>query len=504
LKDVDIVVARDAVRNVTVIRAANESGKTTMLVGLQWGLFGDVCLPEKGRSFRLHPLDTSMEPGTRVEISVSVDYEVPGKPGPKTYRVVRSAVESVSGEAFTRESTTVQLYLLTREGANSLEHPEAYLRPHLPLELREILFTDGDRALSFIEGTRGEQSRRVEGAIRSLLGLNVVEDAIKHVGTVSSQLNRKVKTVGGGHDLSGKGDRLVALKEELIDREKRKTNLHKEVLNLEDLARDADQRLRNALRGGNRDEIAAELERLSKSWDKAEKTVLQASREQADLFRSETLAKQLLQPAIEQAKNVLDSLHEQGKIPNQTIPVLEDRLEQANCICGESLDVRQSEGRQRREHIKQLIEASKNSDALQEVVTALYYGARGLMAPTTENGWIGEYSTVYERRQNAISNLADLGKRSKVLEKKISDLPNIDIRQLQEQRDVFYKDHLTAARKEVELEAEIRSKKETIADLQQSMEILLNADVKGRQLKAELDVASDLESILSASLTIPE
>ena len=103
LKDVDIVFARDAVRNVTVIRAANESGKTTMLVGLQWGLFGDVCLPERGRSFRLHPLDTSMEPGTRVEISVSVDYEVPGKPGPKTYRVVRSAVESVSGKAFTRE-----------------------------------------------------------------------------------------------------------------------------------------------------------------------------------------------------------------------------------------------------------------------------------------------------------------------------------------------------------------------------------------------------------------
>ena len=39
------------------------------------------------------------------------------------------------------------------------DNPEAHIRPHMPKELREVFFTDGDRALSFIEGSKGTKWR---------------------------------------------------------------------------------------------------------------------------------------------------------------------------------------------------------------------------------------------------------------------------------------------------------------------------------------------------------
>ena len=89
LKDVDIEFSTDPRRNVTVFRAANESGKTTMLTALQWGIFGDVGLPQGGRGYRLHPIDAPTRQGTRIDISVSIDYEVTGKTGPRQYRLIR-------------------------------------------------------------------------------------------------------------------------------------------------------------------------------------------------------------------------------------------------------------------------------------------------------------------------------------------------------------------------------------------------------------------------------
>ena len=45
LDGVDFEFSNDPDKNITVIRAANESGKTTMLTALQWCLFGEDAVP---------------------------------------------------------------------------------------------------------------------------------------------------------------------------------------------------------------------------------------------------------------------------------------------------------------------------------------------------------------------------------------------------------------------------------------------------------------------------
>jgi len=501
LKEIDIEFSADADRNITVIRAANESGKTTMLTALQWGLFGDIALPNRGQEYRLHPLDTPTARGTRVEISVTIDYEVNSKQGPKQYRIIRSAIEEVAGETWERQNTALRLYRLTREGADPLDNPEVHIHSHMPLELREVFFTDGDRALSFIQGSRGEQMKRVEGAIRSLLGLSVVEEAQKHVRQVGADLNKRVKTETGlKNELSAISSRISAIGEELPNLENELQQAMAEALRLEDLERAADRQLTEALRNGNRDELAKERERVRLAWRQAENDTKQAGRDHANLFKSQSLARQLLVSAIKKSKGILDGLHDRGKIPNQTIPVLEERLTQTACICGESLNANDPGGQKRREHIMQLIEASRGADVVQELVTALFYSSKELLSPVEGQGWLDEYSQVFERRQSAASRLSDLGTREREIDAKINSLPDINIIQLRESRDLYRQKRDKAFGDQMGRKASIENRRDELKTLQGTLEKLLNKDEKGLMLLAELEVARDLQTIIEAAL----
>ena len=80
--------------NLTVIRAANESGKTTVLHGLQWALYGDAALPDRGEGFRLHPIDWNAKDNKRIPIMATVEFEL------TTYRRTLGEVrENVGGTA---------------------------------------------------------------------------------------------------------------------------------------------------------------------------------------------------------------------------------------------------------------------------------------------------------------------------------------------------------------------------------------------------------------------
>ena len=501
LKDVSLDFATDNHSNVTVIRAANESGKTTLLTALQWGLFGDEALPERGRDYRLSPIDASSGEKTSVAVSVEVDYEVTVRAGTRRYRIIRFAKESVSGGNWERGSASVDLVRLTGRGTDRVDYPEAHIRPHLPQELREVFFTDGDRALSFIEGSKGDQMKRVEAAIRSLLGLGVVEDALVHAQRVSADLNRRVRrSAGSQEELKRASDRLAELVEDLPALEDEAKLAKESRLKLEDLEEDADRRFSDALRKGNREELERERQATIKSKKSAERDTAQSARDHANLFRSELLGRHLLSEAFGQAKTVLDGLHDQGKIPNQTIPVLEDRLSQPSCICGESLDADDVDGSRRRVHIEQLIEASRNSDAIQEKVTALYFGAGELLRPIEERTWSDEYSDVFERRQRANALVAELGEKEASIEARIASLPDVDTQQLQATRNHYRAQRRDAESKEIRLNARLDAIRKSIKEAESERDKLLQNDEKGAKIGAELVVANDLQQVLTNAL----
>ena len=501
LKDIAFEFSTLGDRNLTVIRAANESGKTTLLSALQWGLFGDEALPNHGTHFRLSPIDISSGETVSVTVSVEVDYEIPLRTGVKKYRLIRFVRETARGATWERGSTNVKLFLLRANGADPLCNPEAHIHPYLPKELREFFFTDGDRALSFIEGSKGSQMERVEGAIRSLLGLSVIDDALNHTRKVKIDLNQKVrKNAGNQQELQGVSDRLTGLHEQLPKLEEQVQNEKKARLQLEDLEEEADRKLSDALRKGNREELEKQRQAVMRNRQSTERDATQAARDHANLFRSELIGKHLLGGPFAKAKAVLDGLHMQGKIPNQTIPVLEDRLNQPSCICGETLDPSELNGQRRRAHIQHLIEESRNADVIQEKVTALYYGAQELLRPVQERTWSDEYSAVFGRRQRANTRRAELGQAEAAIEAKIKELPDVDIQQLRISRNHYRDQYKDCQRKEILLNTQLEVIRRDIKLLEAKREKLLQYDDKGMKIRAELQVAQDLEQVYSNAI----
>ena len=501
LKDIFIEFSTDPDKNVTVIRAANESGKTTLLTALQWGLFGDKALPDEGRNFRLSPIDTSKGEKVSETISVEVDYEVLERHGSRKFRLIRTATEVVRGGEWDRKNSDINLFHITEQGADRRANADAHVRPHLPGELREVFFTDGDRALSFIEGKRGEQVKRVENAIRSLLGLSLVEDALTHTRSVSARLNKQVKKTGGDEDARMTiSDRLADLQELLPKLESEVRSAKQTRQRVQDLEEGIELRLSDALRRGNREEMERQYQATKNDKRLAERDCDQAARDHANLFRSELLGRTMLSFPFKQARTILDGLHKVGKIPSQTIPVLEDRLNQTSCICGESLDENDPHGRHRRLQIEHLIEESRRSDAIQEKVTSLYYGASEMIRPTDGRTWADEYKEVFERRQTAIDRYTSLAEREADIDARIANLPDVDTKQLQSSRNHYREQGKEAQAKEIRLNARLDSVRKEIGQAESDLDKLLQSDEKGKRLGAELEVAHDLQQILANTL----
>ena len=501
LKDIDIEFSTHSDRNLTVIRAANESGKTTLLTALQWGLFGDEGLPNLGRNFRLSPIDISSGEKVSVTVSVEIDYETHADAGVKKYRLMRFATETAYGATVERGSTNIKLFNLRTNGADPLGNPQAHISAHMPEELRELFFTDGDRALSFIEGSKSDQMDRIEGAIRSQLGLSVVEDAFNHTRKVRTDLNQKFrKNAGNRKELRDVSDRLTALHQQVPILGEQASEARKARLRLEDLEQDADRKLSDALRKGNREELEKQRQLVKRSRQSAERDATQAARDHANLFRSELIGKQLLVGPFAKAKAILDGLRKQGKIPNQTIPVLEDRLNQPTCICGETLDPSELKGQLRRTHIQHLIEDSRNDDAIQQKVTALYFGAQELLRPVKERTWSDEYSDVFGRRQRANTRCEEFGEAESAMDAKIKALPDVNIQQLRTSRNRYRDQCNEFQKKEIRLNAQLETTKRDIKLAEPEREKLSQDDEKSMQIGAEIKVADDLLQVLSNAI----
>ncbi len=499
LKEVELDFSTDTDRNLSVIRAANESGKTTLLTALQWGLFGNAALPESGRNFRHSPLDASSGERKHVTVSVELDYEV----GDSTYRLIRSVKETVKGGNYEKGAPDVLLFQLNPSGFDPIPNADAHIRPLLPEELREIFFTDGDRALSFIEGARDAQTKSVEGAIRSLLGLGVMEEALKHVREVSRELNRKVRREAGNRNkLKKESERLAVLQEKIPKCEEQINLVKRARLRLEDLEKDADSKLSDALlKGGDsREELEKQRQAAIRGRESAEKDAKQAARDHADLFKSEFLGRHLLAEPFKKAKEILDSLHRQGKIPSQTIPVLEDRLKQPTCICGEQLDPNGQDGQKRRKHIQHLIDESRNSDEIQKKVTELFYSAQDLLRPIEGFLWIDKYNEVSARRERARRQAKERGAAESVAEAKIAELKDVDTRQLRESRDRYREQSRQKQNEEIRLTSQLARDRQEVKKVEKERDELLGQDKKDQQLGAEIKVAGDLQDILTNAL----
>jgi DNA sulfur modification protein DndD len=508
LRDLELDFSTDPLKKLTVIRAANESGKTTILHALQWALYGDSALPNSGKEFRLHPIDWTAAEGARVPINGTIEFEITRynkmggvlKETTKRYRIVRSTFEEIQGAAWNRPTSTVRLFALTDLGADPIDAPEALINDELPPELREVFFTDGDRALSFIESDVAVSTKRerVQRAIRSLLGLGVVEAAKRHIERAAAEINRQARNLGGNTDLTRAASRLDEFNNDIARQETAHKDAHSQFVAFDEKLSEVEKKIDETLRKGDREKLRRDLEAAKRALERLDDRIAAANKEHAQLFRSEALARDMLAPVLKNAFDKLKDLHDKGKIPNTTIPVLEERLNSELCICGESLRDDGSDGTRRREHICKLVENSRKADQVQELVTDLYYGSKSLEQRDgdVEQQWMTLYTKVAAQRLTLQNLREEEGRKYKTLELQLDALPDTDIqalrevhRQYRDQRDRFNAE-------KAKIETQLENLRKERQKLEQDRDRLLRAQKRGARILSELEVTNDIFSVL--------
>lgn len=512
LRDLKLDFSTDSIKKLTVIRAENESGKTTILNALQWALYGEDALPGKGRGYRLSPIDWHTSENTRVPISVQVDFEITNYRETRRgdtletteqYRIIRATSEILNGIEYNRSEATVKLFELTDQGGMPISSPEAFVHDKLPSELREVFFTDGDRALSFIETTASAKTKRerVEKAIRSLLGLEVIENALKHVKRIVSELNKEVKKIREDEELIQITEKLEHLDTEILDIEKKLDDANDQFAEFDLKCVDIDKDIKAALTKGNREELKQNLEETKAQLQEIDNQRTEARKKHSRLFESLTLYRDLLAPVLKKSFEKLNQLHAQGKLPSTAVPILEERLTGNICICGESLDPEEAKGQARREHIQHLIEESRKQDVFQKSLTDLYYAALALRVPEVTNAdhWRAEYTEIIDRREELDLQREDLGKNLRALEVRIDGIPDIDIHGLRttEREYIAQRDRFNADRAKYEIQLEDRKKAQR--SLASTRKNLLTQQRRGERVLTRIEVTSDIEQVLQNS-----
>ena len=509
LRDLELDFSTDDERPLTVIRSENESGKSTVLMALQWCLYGERALPDGGKSYRLHPIgwDLNTESGPLVPIEVSIDFEVDSirrssggqmQAEQRNYRALRTVHESVMGSNWSRpDKADFGLYELGEAGAEPVPVSRS-LEEEFPSELRELLFADGDRALSFIEAEDPATKRgRVEEAIKSLLGLERLESAEGHIARTIRGANLRIKERSEGDlavvskDLEGVLDQLARQEQE----EKEALAQNEQIsIRIEEMNRTFATALSSDHEALNQRKL--DIERRRKDLAKNR---LAAAQEHVDLIASDVLATALIGPATASVVSKVGDLVRDGDLPHQVLPALERKLNDGVCFCGARLDEQDIDGHLRRETIEGLISQSRDTSDVGQAIIALHYQMGHESAASAAQQWVQASDAVVARRDQMLDDNAKLDTEMTQLDGELAGIGDAnvgklraDLAELGKTRDGAIARQTSAgeARKSLQRrEGELRIQQRRLAE-----------SAKGvRQATAELTVAEDVRSVLAAA-----
>jgi len=510
LRNLELDFSSDQGKKLTVIRAENESGKTTTLLGLQWGLYGDDALPDKGKNYRLHPIDWNFEEQKVVEIDVTIEFEhtipIPQPGGTfrediRKYRLIRNTNEELEDNNFIRRSSDIFLYQLLPEGDKLIEYPESELQDMLPLELREVFFTDGDRALSFIEASisKATKRKRVYDAVKSLLGLNIIENAKQHINTAIADVNKRVKDISTDKDITKCSTRLEQITEELEELRPKKANLSEQLSNTEIQLNEIDKEISVLLRKGNEEELKNEFVSVKNQLSSLQKTYSDLQKKHSSLFKDQSLIRNLISDKIESAMSRLSDMKDKGTIPSSTIPVLKERLELGVCICGESLSDPSKESSVRKKYIENIIKEQQETDRFRKKLTDLYYSAIQHESNGNLTTWLDKFKNIFGERHRVDQLIKDTRKKEKDIDLKLEKLKNTDLSALRQRKLTLEEIKEKIIREQEQTYAKIKYLENEESFFKKQRDNFLRKHTHNLKLLSELEVAQDLQNILSNS-----
>jgi len=443
LKDLDLDFSYSEDKKLTVIRAANETGKTTCQYGLMWGLFGSKNVLR--RDYVISPKDSITPKTTSVEISVEIEFsqmQYFSSRGSMTgeenkYRLKRLCTERWLNQNFEeRVAEQYSISKITSNGVVKLSPAEAIeiLNNAMPLALKDVYFTDGDSALAFIEAgaTLGQKRARVSKAVESLLGLEVLRQTSKHLGIVATKFANEIDNRDYKDEHQKLSDKISGYEDDIDDAQEEMIEKNEQLSKAVSEIKKYRTKIEELLSLGDKSQLLIALKSEESGLKRAEASLSESLREVSNVAsRDINLSQFMISEYAEKGMEILNGLNRKNQLPKLNIPILEELLSKKKCLCGEELSL--EHGLEKRAYIQKSIDDSRESDAIQDAATSLFYSTRSQNFKDASEDWLRKYNITTQYFFNLGSTIKDYKNK---IDRYQDDISKIDDSNLQNYRDM--------------------------------------------------------------------
>ncbi len=341
-QEVDLDITND--KNIIVIHGENGAGKTTILEGFSWCLYGKLDLIQKDNILN-EKIFFDLEDGNSADVKVSLFFN----DRHKEYIVSRFIKIQNIGKKQLPVRNSDEFKVM--QDGNISSNPKTVIDKIMSRDLKKYFFFDGERIDKL---AKPESAKDIEEGIKNIMGISVYEKAISHLKQVSKELSEELKKVSPENSVSPYEEQQqtlddldeikIKLKNNTKRRDDKKSELKmisekiKEVEELEKYEKER-QKLeenKNKLKDKQNKQLEAEKNRISKN---------------AYLAISNSL--------IEEMNDFLKNKREKGELPSGIREqFIQDLIEEGKCICGTAIE----KNDKHYTHLKKLLENTVKKD----------------------------------------------------------------------------------------------------------------------------------------------
>jgi len=321
--------SKDKKNNITVIHGENGAGKTALLNSLYWIFYGEIYLPDPNKIVSEKAIAES-----QVGDEIKVEGVLKFSHDEKIYTIHRKKIfrkqskNDLSGELI---SENFNLEYIDNQG-KSIErsNPQKAIKQILPEDISKLFFFHGEY---INELSKENQQDEIQMDIKIIMGLEILERAIRHLKTVSKKFERKLRDYGDKElreliDSKQKKEKaLEELKDELKTIKNNKKGIEEEISAINNKLKE--------LEGAK--EAQEERERLEERLSEINDSITNIEESLENEFSKKGFYMHL-DSIVEEAKEILNQKRERGELPTHVKKqFVSNLLKENKCICGRSL-----------------------------------------------------------------------------------------------------------------------------------------------------------------------
>jgi DNA sulfur modification protein DndD len=417
----EIQLATDTERNTTIIHGNNGAGKTTLLNAFTWVLYEKftAAFAESQQLVNKRAI-AETEIGSAVDAWVEVAWEHDGK----RYRAKRMCrAYKQQHEVNVVNNELLYLYIGDADGKwlHPQQPPDEIIGRILPASLHRYFFFDGERIEQIV---RQDKRLEIAEATKILLGVEVLNRAIEHLGKAKKTLEIELSQIG---DTTTKD--LLKSQQQLqqeIDRiEQRQTEIAEEIANFDRIDREISQHLLEL--------TAATAIQAQRQELESTKATHQTQHRQAQTAIAQLISSQaytvLLTDLTQDFQQIVSELRDRGELKQGiSREFISQLLSHQNCLCGTKLEPNTSAYLQVQTWLSRASIAVMEETAMRLITQVESLETKG-----------DEFWQAIDRQQHIVSNaraeISELETKLDNLETQLRQDTNVEISNLQKRLD---------------------------------------------------------------------